>query len=91
MGGQPAVISGKVSGPNGKPVAEASIYFSDGPEPLPEIAALTNDDGTFSITAPQSGKYVIKCVKEGFAEKSVTVSVTAGKTTKVDIQLKKRK
>jgi Carboxypeptidase regulatory-like domain len=87
----PSIISGTVRDRDGKPLAMARIYFTDGPQPLPEIAALTNDDGTFSLTAPQPGKYVIQCAADGFATKSVTVTVAQGKTAHVDIELKRGK
>ena len=91
MSRQPGIISGRVCSSDGQPVANAQLFFKEGPEPLPEIAALTNDDGTFSLTAPQSGKYVIQCVAIGFVEESVTVSVAAGKTATVTIELKREK
>ncbi|MGH9879860.1 MAG: carboxypeptidase-like regulatory domain-containing protein [Pyrinomonadaceae bacterium] len=87
----PSIISGKVVGRDGRPIAMARIYFTAGPQPLPEIAALTNDDGTFSLTAPQPGKYSIQCAADGFATKSVTVTVSQGQTVHLDIELKREK
>jgi len=45
-----SVISGIVRDPNGRPVADARIYFIGGPVPLPDIAALTDAAGAFSLT-----------------------------------------
>lgn len=71
-----SVIAGVVRDAEGRPVAEARVYFTDGPGPLPDIAALTGRDGAFALSAPSDGHYVLGCSAEGFepARQSVTVS-----------------
>jgi hypothetical protein len=88
MGATPGVIAGTVHDARGIPIADARVYFIEGPEPLPEIAALTDAKGTFSLTAPQEGRYTVQGRADGFAPKSVAVEVSAGKTVTIDIKLK---
>ncbi|HEV7797208.1 MAG TPA: carboxypeptidase-like regulatory domain-containing protein [Pyrinomonadaceae bacterium] len=89
MAQSPGVISGVVRGPNGKPVANARVYFKDGPGPLPEIAALTDSSGAFSLTAPAPGEYVIEVAADEFGSRSSKVKVKGGEQVSVDLQLKK--
>ena len=89
MPASPAVIVGRVIGPGGKPIANARVYFTRGPVPLPEIAALTDDSGGFSLTAPAPGKYVLAAAAEGLTDSSATVEVGKGREANVDIKLKK--
>ena len=85
----PSVISGVVHDPRGEPVANARVYFTDGPVPLPDIAALTDSGGAFSLTAPAPGKYVIECATDEFGARSQSVAVSGGRPARLDIQLKK--
>ncbi|HVQ36305.1 MAG TPA: carboxypeptidase-like regulatory domain-containing protein [Pyrinomonadaceae bacterium] len=89
MARSPGVISGVVLGPKGKPVSEARVYFTAGPSPLPEIAALTDSSGSFSLTAPVPGEYVVEAVADPFRAQSSTVKVKGGEQVRLDLQLKK--
>jgi hypothetical protein len=89
MAVKPSIISGTVRDPSGKPVAEARVYFVDGPVPLPETAALTDSKGSFSLTAPAPGTYKIECNADGFKPERVTVTVKSGEKAHVDIRLRK--
>lgn len=55
------VISGQVRDSEGRPVAEARVSFAGGPVPLPDIAAMTGEDGSFQVAAPVPGEYSIVC------------------------------
>jgi carboxypeptidase family protein len=88
MAQMPNVISGTVRDPGGNPVAEARVYFTGGPVPLPDIAALTNGNGAFSLSAPSTGTYHLGCAAEGFAPGAATVTVTAGQDVRLEIWLK---
>lgn len=59
------LIPGQVLGPDGRPAAQARVYFVDGPVPLPDIAMLTGDDGAFRLAVPVSGVYRIGISAEG--------------------------
>lgn len=89
MNTTPIVLSGRVSDATGKPVALARIYFTDGPDPLPEIALLTDTSGNFSMSVPQPGTYKLGCSADGFATVTVPVQVTGNKDSPVKITLTK--
>lgn len=89
MARSPTVISGVVRGPDGKPVSNARVYFTDGPVPFPEIAALTDEGGKFSLTAPAPGEYVVSSAADDFAGKSSTVKVTGGKPVRLNFKLER--
>ncbi len=74
-----AVIAGRVRGPDARPVAQARVYFLDGPAPFPDVAALTGEDGTFTLAAPAPGTYTIGCAAEGFA--TTTIQAASGETS----------
>lgn len=87
MGADQSVITGVVRDPTGQPVPQARVYFTDGPVPLPEIAALTDRAGAFSLTAPAPGTYRIECRVDGFASTAITVSVAGGRTIHQELRL----
>jgi hypothetical protein len=53
------LIAGRVVDENGKPVAWARVMFTKSPVALPDIAAMTGEDGSFTISVPQNGSYEI--------------------------------
>ncbi len=85
---KPGTIYGVVHDAQDRPVAQARVYFADGPVPLPEIALLTGDDGSFTLTAPTPGTYQIECATDNAAPARVKVKVTDGKESRVKIKLK---
>ncbi|MEV0323259.1 carboxypeptidase-like regulatory domain-containing protein [Streptomyces sp. NPDC050658] len=54
-------IAGVVQDADGAPVAGAHVLFTDGPAPLPDIAAVTDTEGRFSLGAPIAGAYTLTC------------------------------
>ncbi|MEI5098211.1 carboxypeptidase-like regulatory domain-containing protein [Streptomyces sp. PmtG] len=97
-GSGPAVeISGVVRGASGAPVAGAHVLFTAGPQPLPDIAAVTDAEGHFSLGAPAPGRYTLTCRADpltgppGTAEATVYVgppaSATAPGPTRVELTL----
>jgi hypothetical protein len=56
-------------------VVQARVYFVSGPGPLPDIAALTNEEGRFILSAPSAGAYMIECNADGFTTEVVGVNV----------------
>jgi hypothetical protein len=91
MAGRADVISGVVRGPSGEPVKDARVSFTSGPVALPDTAALTGDDGSFSLSAPAPGEYSISFNADGFAPKVITVTAGEGEKTRLDVRLKKRR
>jgi uncharacterized GH25 family protein len=84
------VIHGIVLDRKGKPVTEARVSFVSGPISLPDIAALTDINGTFALTAPASGTYTIEVVSEEFAPKKVSVTVAGNQKEYTEILLESR-
>ena len=54
---------------------QARVYFVSGPAPLPDIAALTNEEGRFTLSAPSPGPYMIECNADGYTTEVVGVNV----------------
>lgn len=51
------IIQGVVADPSGQPVPGAVVMLAAAPVPVPDIAALTDVEGRFSITVPVQGAY----------------------------------
>ncbi len=71
-------ISGTVTGPDGKPVAGATVMV-DGSH----VGTTSNGDGSFTITAPGNGSLVVSFI--GLNE---TQKVAIGGKTRINISLK---
>ena len=69
------LIRGTVIDPSGTPVEWASVWFAAGTQPTPDIAALTDAAGRFTLTAPGPGAYRIGCRAEGYEPIEVEVDV----------------
>jgi hypothetical protein len=80
-------IRGQVRRPDGEPLAEARVYYTESPVPMPDVAALSNADGRFELSTPAPGRYTVSSVLEGYAASSVTVVVEAERQTDIDITL----
>ena len=50
-------------------------------------AAVTGDNGDFKLTDVPAGKYTLKVWHEGLGEKTIPVTVEAGKDAKVSVEL----
>ncbi|MGW7075032.1 carboxypeptidase-like regulatory domain-containing protein [Streptomyces sp. NPDC054866] len=76
-------ITGVVRDTSGAPVAGAHVLFTEGPQPLPDIAAVTDTEGRFSLVAPTTGEYTLICRADplmgpsGTAEATVRVEPSA--------------
>lgn len=81
----PQVISGEVRA-GGRAVADARVYIVEGPGSFSDIAALTEPNGRFSLTAPQEGSYKVTCAAEGFAPVSISVEVPARSALVIDLE-----
>ena len=73
----PVPIGGVVRDAAGRPVAVARVAFTAGPGPLPEIAALTDAEGRFVLSAPQPGRYELAVHGEDGSSAAATVDVPA--------------
>jgi len=68
-------ISGAVVDASGKPVRGARVYIAMAPGPVPDVAALTDRDGRFSLGAGRPGVYEIACSTDSLGGASATVEV----------------
>lgn len=80
------LIAGVVRDGSGEPVAAARVYLVDAPVSLPDIAALTDADGTFSIGVPVPGRYTVEVTAEGWASAHATVAAQPG-VNQVEVRL----
>lgn len=87
MQSKPGTISGTVLELNGKPIEDVRVYFVTGPLPLPEIAALTDKDGKFTLTAPAEGEYEIGFSADGYKSVTVSTTVTRGQNAQIEVRL----
>jgi Carboxypeptidase regulatory-like domain len=83
----PGIIAGVVSDRDGRAVPAARISFLAGPAALPDIAALTDSRGAFTLSAPVPGNYTIQCVADGHAPQSINVSIGSGQRVEVHCRL----
>ena len=89
MTAQNHVVAGRVRTAAGSPIGEARIYFLAGPGPLPDIAALTDDTGAFSVSVPYAGPYTIGCSAEGYGSETADVRVIASSRTSIEFVMKR--
>jgi hypothetical protein len=80
-------VSGVVRDASGAPVAGARAFFSAGPGPFPDIAALTDEGGRFILSAPSPGTWEVTCADEGGRTCAATVEVAPGGESPVEIRL----
>ena len=45
---------------NGQPLADVSVSILQSPNPVPDLAALTNEEGVFSFSSLHFGDYTFK-------------------------------
>jgi hypothetical protein len=68
------VISGIATGPDG-PVAFARVMIAASPAPMPDLAGLSGEDGTFSLATNGAGRYVVAVHADGFVPARAEVIV----------------
>jgi hypothetical protein len=69
------LIHGVVRSSGGVPIAEARVYLTQAPDDVPDIAALSNDEGRFTLGLTKPGTYRLECSAEGHETAGETVSV----------------
>jgi hypothetical protein len=83
-----ARIVGRAHLADDSPVTEARVFFGAAPVPMPDIAALTDDDGRFSLYVPAPGAYELVCHADGLHPAIVPIDVLPGsESIAVDVEL----
>jgi phage baseplate assembly protein gpV len=81
------LIRGVARDSAGRVLEGAVVVVAAAPVDLPDIAALTGDDGTFVLSAPAAGRYRLEVRASGHAVHAVDVDVAAGRDVEVDATL----
>ena len=61
--------------------------FASAPGVVPDIAALTDDTGYFSLSAPWPGDYTLEFVADGFHSQRVSTSVGTRETRELNVEM----
>jgi hypothetical protein len=56
----------------------ARVFITEAPVSVPDIAALTDADGRFTLAAPRPGRYVVGCAGHDGESASGAVDVKDG-------------
>ena len=70
-----AMIDGVVRDQAGRAVSGAAVYFTSTPTPMPDIAARSDKQGHFTLSVPQSGKYMLAVRADGYETSSASAQI----------------
>ncbi|HEY8475127.1 MAG TPA: carboxypeptidase regulatory-like domain-containing protein [Natronosporangium sp.] len=76
-------VSGTITGPDGAPVAGAEVTLVDTP-----LAGVSGADGRYTIGNVPAGDWTLRVTADGLRSAHRPVTVPAGQTIPVDVQLK---
>src|SRR5215469_5076659 len=79
-------IAGRITSPDGEPIANASVMVASGPS-HPDLAAITDKKGAFRLDDLEAGEYLIQVNAEGFAKVCGRVPVRPRHVTRADLVL----
>lgn len=82
-----SLIRGVVRSVEGPPIVQARAYFVSAPAAVPDIAALTDERGEFTLSAPAAGTYRLECAAEGYAGETITVDAPSEGESRVEVRL----
>lgn len=86
----PSIISGDVKDNTGNPISGARVSFISGPVSLQDIAALTDINGNFVLSAPTPGEYIIEVISEGFVTEKVKIATESNQEKHIEINLSRQ-
>lgn len=69
-------------------MAWARVMFTRSPVPVPDIAAVTAEDGSFTFSAPAKGAYELLAISDEQGQAEASVEVT-GERHDVELRLGK--
>ena len=84
---KPIVVAGVVRGPDGQQLPLARVFIARSPVPVPDVAALTDAEGRFTLSLPATGSYEVACVAEGYAPSSAIVEVADEQELRLELRL----
>lgn len=87
MTAPPALITVRVVGNGGQPVEGARVMFVNAPGAVPDIAALTDGAGRFTLSAPWAGAYTLEIAADGYQNQRVSATVGRGETRELIVEL----
>ena len=82
------IVHGKVIGPNGEPVREASIYFVSAPVNMPDIAQLTDDQGQFTLSLSAKGQYVLGVSSDEWETTQTPIEIHGDEPLDINIHMR---
>lgn len=83
------IITGFVTNERGDGVSAARVWLSAGPVALPDIAGLSDERGSFTLSVPAPGSYTVECAAEDYAAESRHVTVGDGQRVEIRFRLKR--
>jgi hypothetical protein len=87
MSPNPTLVTGVVVDAGGNPIKDARAYFLQGPVPVPDIAALTDRDGRFTLSAPVPGTYELQVAAEDFSPTTKVLNLTGESRLDIAVRL----
>jgi len=81
------LVEASVTDPAGRPVPQARVYVVDAPVALPDVAVLTDANGTFRLSLPAPGTYRIGVSADGHAQQTATVVAAPGPPIALQVTL----
>lgn len=75
-------LSGKISDAQAQALSHASVHLLN-----TNFGTLSDDQGSFSITAIPAGRYIFQVTAIGYANQSVSVTIESGKDVVADVTL----
>jgi hypothetical protein len=81
------IVAGVVHGSAGEPVPQARVFVARSPVPVPDIAALTDTEGRFTVSLPAAGVYELACAAEGYQPASATIELTGERESRLELRL----
>ena len=86
-----AILHGKIVDPNGKPVAEATVYFISAPVAMPDVAQLTDTNGQITMSVGVAGKYVIGASADEWGSGQTSIEIGEDETLEISVRLNQPK
>ncbi|WP_328868745.1 carboxypeptidase-like regulatory domain-containing protein [Streptomyces sp. NBC_00287] len=83
----PFLITGVVEDVNGRPVPDATVYFTAGSSPYPDVAALSAADGSFTLSVPNEGVYTLACMTPDSRVAETPVTARSDQPTRVRLRI----